>query len=265
MSEKIKREMRDIEDFSKIELRGWGDITITQGDSCQLMVEGVPELLDRLIVEVQSDTLILRFENNHAVDWQVFKKDAIHYNITLPVCESIRIGGKSSVTAGTLKGEDLAITAPGVGNFTIDTLDYKRVAINVLGVSQTRIKQITAEALALSIKGTGKVHIENLQADALAAAIKGSGEMRLAGQVKTQTITVPGVGNYDAGYLQTESISLVSNGMTNSTLWATQELTVQLRGMGNVRYYGSATLQKHIRANGHIHIKRLGDAPTVKV
>jgi hypothetical protein len=265
MSEKLKREMRDIEDFSKIELRGWGDITLTQGDSCQLVVEGLPELLDRLHVEVKAATLILSFEDNYDVEWNILKQEAIHFTITMPVCESIRIGGKGSVTAHTLKGDDLAITVPGVGNFTIDTLNYKRVAIDVMGVSQTRINQISAEALALSIKGTGKIQIENIQADSLAAAIKGSGEMRLAGQVKTQAISVPGVGNYDAGYLQTESISLVSNGMTNSTLWATEDLTIQLNGMGNVRYYGSPTLQKHIKANGHIHMKHLGDAPTVKV
>lgn len=264
MSDKIKRDIRDIDDFTKVELRGWGDITLTQGESCQLVVEASQELLEHLKVEVSNHTLIISFDDQAKKNvWKVFKSDPIHYAITLPKCESIKIAGKGSLTADTLTGDKIALLVPGVGNFTINALDYKRVAVDVMGVSKTQIKHVKSEALALSIKGTGKIHIGTVQADTLAATIKGSGTIQVAGQVHSQAISMPGVGNYDAEYLQTESTNLISNGMTNSTLWAKEALRIQLRGMGNVRYYGNPTLAKKIRGIGRI--KHLGEAPVVKV
>ena len=264
MSDKIKRDVRDIGDFTKIELRGWGDITVTQGDTCQLVVEAPTDLLDHLLVEVEGNALILSFDNhikNHV--WQILNNESIHYAITLPKLESVKIAGKGSLTAKTLTGDKLALTVPGVANFNIDKLQYNRVAFDVQGVTNSHIGQVNGEALALSIKGTGKINIGTLQADELAVSIKGSGTMTLAGQVKTQAISMPGVGNYDGEYLQTANTSLKAEGMANATVWATEDLNVTLRGMGNIRYYGTPEKQVHIRGVGRV--KHLGEAPTVKV
>jgi hypothetical protein len=264
MGDKIKRDVRDIGDFTKIELRGWGDITVTQGDSCQLVVEAQTDVLDHLFVEVQGNTLVIAFDKQSQFHtWQALMSEPIHYAITLPKLESVKIAGKGSFTAKTLTGDKLALLVPGVANFNIDSLKYNRVAFDVMGVTNSHIGQVNGEALALSIKGTGKINIGTLQADELAVSIKGSGTMALAGQVKTQAISMPGVGNYDGEYLQTASTTIVAEGMANATVWATESLAVTLRGMGNIRYYGIPDLIKQIRGVGRV--KHLGESPIVKV
>lgn len=264
MSDKIKRDVRDIGDFTKIELRGWGDITLTQGDTCQLVVEAQADVLDHLVIEVEGNTLMIAFDDyikNH--EWKALTSEPIYYAITLPKLESIKIAGKGSLTAGTLTGEKLALVVPGIANFNIDSLQYKRVAFDVKGVSNSHIGKVNGEALALSIKGTGKINVDALHADELAVSIKGSGTMTLAGQVKTQAVSMPGVGNYDAEYLQAGSTNLVAEGMANATVWATETLNITLRGMGNIRYYG--TPEKHVNIRGVGRVKHLGEAPMVKV
>jgi hypothetical protein len=264
MTDKIKRDVRDIGDFTKIELRGWGDITVTQGDICQLFVEAQTDVLDHLFVEVEGNTLVIAFDKqSHFHTWQPLMTEPIHYAITLPKLESVKIAGKGSLTAKTLTGDKLALLVPGVANFNIDSLEYNRVAFDVQGVTNSHIGQVNGEALALSIKGTGKINIGTIQADELAVSIKGSGTMTLAGQVKTQAISMPGVGNYDGEYLQTESTTISAEGMANATVWATESLAVTLRGMGNIRYYGTPDLIKQIRGVGRV--KHLGASPTVKV
>src|SRR5688572_17030947 len=110
MSDKIKRDVRDIGDFTKIELRGWGDITVTQGDTCQLVVEAQTDVLDHLFVEVQGNTLVIAFDKqSHFHTWQALMSEPIHYAITLPKLESVKITGKCSLTAKTLTGDKLAL------------------------------------------------------------------------------------------------------------------------------------------------------------
>ena len=160
MSDKIKRDVRDIGDFTKIELRGWGDIKLTQGDICQLVVEAPSDLLDHLLVEVEGSTLIISFDKHiQNRSWQILDGDSIHYAITMPKLESVKIAGKGSLTAEILTGDKLALLAPGIGNFDIATLQYDRVAFDVAGVTNSHIGHLKSDALALSIKGTGKINI----------------------------------------------------------------------------------------------------------
>ena len=94
------------------------------------------------------------------------------------------------------------------------------------------------------------------QADDLRATASGSGNYDLKGKVKSQTITISGVGNYTAGDLESSQAEVTVSGSGNVTLWVSEKLDIRVAGFGNVNYYGQPSVAQSITGGGGV--KSLG-------
>jgi Putative auto-transporter adhesin, head GIN domain len=262
MSEKIKRDVREVSNFTKVDLRGAGTIELTQGDAFQVIIEAEEHILERLTSEVDDGTLILDIEKSK--DKKGFKTDeAIIYSITMPVVEGIRIAGGGKVNADTLTGKSFALDLPGGANVKIERIEVDVFTTSIPGGAKITVNEVKSEATTIQMQGSGNINFPQLETEILTVNIQGAGNIDVQGSARQQTINMFGVSNYKAGMLRSEQATVHAPGLANATLWVTDTLVVNLTGMGNIRYYGEAKVTSTIRGMGRV--KHLGDSPLEKI
>ena len=165
----------------------------------------------------------------------------------------------SKVQAGTLsvglEFPSLRSVIPSRLSLTLHVKDLS--GITTSGSWNVASESLQAGNLDITTSGSGKVTIHTLTAKTLTVDISGSGEMNLAGNVKSQEITISGSGNYHAGDLQTQDTRVGVSGSGNVTAWATTSLDASVSGMGTISYYGSP--QVAFNQSGSGNIKSLGN------
>ena len=164
----------------------------------------------------------------------------------------------SEVRGGTLyiglQFPNLRSVIPSRLSLTLHVKDLS--GINTSGAWDVASESIQAGNLDIAISGSGKVNISMLKADKLNIDISGSGDMIMAGNVKTQDLSISGSGTYQAGDLQTQDTKVSVSGSGNVTVWASVNLNASVGGNGTINYYGSP--QVSFDQSGSGKIKSLG-------
>lgn len=121
------------------------------------------------------------------------------------------------------------------------------------GFSNIEAGKIDTDRLDLGISGTGGVNIANLRADEVVINVSGAGNLNAAGEVKSQSITLSGAGNYDGDDLASQTAEVTISGLGRVVIWVTDRMNVTISGTGNVDYYGSPEIEQRISGIGHIN------------
>ena len=131
----------------------------------------------------------------------------------------------------------------------VRTLDKMVVA----GSGGIRAAALASDQLQIDLPGSGGVAVDHLKAGTVKASIEGSGNVKLAGEARSQQITIDGSGDYAAKDFRTERTSLQIDGSGNGQVWADGSLTVEINGSGDVGYRGEAKLKQSINGSGEVH------------
>lgn len=124
--------------------------------------------------------------------------------------------------------------------------------VRLLGSGDVEIGKMETDTLEVQIAGSGDVSIEELLAQRLDVAIPGSGRVEAAGEVRDQSITILGSGNYNARNLKSTSAAVHIAGSGTITVDVSDELDVNIAGNGTVRYIGNPQVKKSILGSGDI-------------
>ena len=213
----IVTESRQVSDFDRVALAGFGELVITQGDQETLTIEATQQLLSRIQTEVIDGKLILGV-NRHWLDW---------------ISDFLNAGLNRMRVKYDLKVKQLTSLA-------------------ILGAGRVRIANLKSENLGLELVGTGEVKIESLDAERVNVVLPGAGLIGIAGQVTDQKVILSGAGSYNAGKLASQKAEVTLEGLGSATVWAAEELDATIRGLGNVSYYGSPEVRKRIFGPGTI-------------
>lgn len=218
----ILTETREVSDFDRVALTGFGELVITQGEEESLTIEAHQDILSRIETEVKDGKLIIGISGSW-LDWlgdvltAGFTRKRIRYDLT-------------------------------VKQFT---------GLEVLGAARVRVANIETDHLALELRGVGDVNIESLDAERLKVDLPGAGKIGVAGRVAEQTVTISGAGSYDAPKLESQQAKVTLKGLGSATVWAVEELDATIRGIGSVSYYGTPKVTKEITGPGSV--KSLGN------
>ena len=211
-------ETREVSDFDRVALAGFGDMVITQGDEESLTIEASPEILGRIETDVKDGKLTIRFSRSW-LDWigevlaAGFAGMRVRYDLTVKELA------------------DLAIT----------------------GAGRVRVASITADHLALELRGAGQLSIESLEAERLKIDLSGAGQIKVGGRVTEQTVKITGAGSYDAPDLESQRAKATLTGLGGATVWAVEDLEATIRSVGSVSYYGAPTVSKKITGIGSLN------------
>jgi hypothetical protein len=217
IAETLVIEERDVKDFHRVKLTGYGEVHIEQGDEEHLTIESDRGKLQVIMSEVVMgrlelgqgrrlmDKLNLAFETS-------LTRVPIRYRLTVKQLNELEIGGA-----------------------------YK---VYVQGIS--------TGTLLLKVNGANDVHFDSLAAELLTVDVSVGGVIDLDGFVDEQLVSIKGPTSYRASTLKSKRAKVTVTGPSTAIVKVSDELDVVIRGLGSVKYLGNPKLQKKLSGLGSI-------------
>jgi hypothetical protein len=167
-SGKMASESRPVSGFTKVDLSGFGDMTIDVNGSESLTIEGDDNILPLIVTEVRGDTLHIGFKDR------------------TPVQRVTRLSFK--LTAKQLEG----LTVSGAGDITANNIDTPRMEVATSGAGRISMSGKAAEE-AITLTGAGSFEGENLLSETASVRTSGVGRA-IVNASKTLDVNISGAG-----------------------------------------------------------------------
>lgn len=200
--------------FTKLEVAGPFDVSVSTGKQPSASVQGPQKLLEKMVVEVDGDTLKVHPEKGGWMN-RGFRWTGDHAKLT--------------ITVPTLQGAAIA----GSGNMSVDRVSGDRFRGSIAGSGKLELPAVAVSQLQLEIAGSGDVQAAGRTQEA-SYEIAGSGNIR-AGQVDARDAraSIAGSGNIQGRASGTAKVNIAGSGDVEITGGA--KCTVSKAGSGNVR------------------------------
>jgi hypothetical protein len=205
-----------VSSFGKIRIAGPYDVQVRVGGSPSARASGPRDMLDRLSVEQNGDTLVVRSLPGGWGGWPGAAQGRVTIAVTAPALAAVAITGSGAVTVDRVRGD----------------------------------------ALDLALSGSGSLDVGAIEVGTLSTIMTGSGDMSLAGHARTATATLTGSGNLKAGGLIADDAQAKLVGSGDLTLGARHLAKVMLAGSGDVTIAGPAACAVARTGSGDVHCAR---------
>jgi len=169
--DEVIKETRVVNSFSKIDVGGAFEVTLTQGTPQQVIVEAKEKVIADIFTEVNDNTLNISSKG-------IKNNTPLNVYITVPEITRIVIHGAATLeTTGLFKANELSIEASGAADAELE-LDVNTLKTDVSGaadldVSGTAVNHETVVSGAASL-GAGDLKVKFTKAD-----VSGAGEARV--------------------------------------------------------------------------------------
>jgi hypothetical protein len=204
-----------IGNFQTIEVAGPYDVEVRTGSNPGVAARGSEKLLERTVVEVRGDKLVIRPQEHHG--WFSFgwgTRGKANFTVTVPQLSGATIAGSGDINVDKVQGNRFEGAVAGSGGLNVAAMDV--------------------QSLKISIAGSGGVKAGTGKAQSAQYEVVGSGDVD-ASAVQTQQakVSIAGSGNVKAHSSGTADVSIMGSGDVDLTGGA--KCTVSMAGSGNVR------------------------------
>jgi len=182
----VTREVREMGEFTAINISGLGEVMITQGEGEHLSVETDDNLQEIVTSETRGDTLYLGIKPGAMVR----EATRIRFAVTVTDLERLTISGAAEVRVPELRAETLTVDNSGVGAVTIaGFVEEQRVTLT--GAGSYDGAELVSERATVTISGMGDVVVR--VAEQLDANLSGTGSIEYIGDPEVHQ-QVSGIG-----------------------------------------------------------------------
>jgi len=190
--------------FTRITLAGADDVNVQVGPAFSVRAEGAENVLDRLRIKVDGDTLEIGRKRNMPGSGKA------RILVTLPRLAATSLAGSGSMTVDRVEGRKLETEIAGSGRLRFVRLAVAALDVDIAG-SGTLVAAGTAAKLDLDIAGSGDIDAQGLTAREADVSIAGSGNVRATvnGDAEVQ---IMGSGDVDLGPRARCTISKMGSG-----------------------------------------------------
>ncbi len=172
-SGKVITETRNVSGFHAVDLAGFGELSITQGDSEALTVEGEDNILPKITTEVKNGTLTIGVDQS-AGPLGLNPTRTVRYTLTVKDLDRLDLTGSGNIHSSSLKSTQMTITMSGSGNITLDKLEATDLSVTLSGSGNVDTSgTVTSQTVRLS--GSGSYRAGNLKSGKTDVTITGSG------------------------------------------------------------------------------------------
>ena len=201
--------------FSAIEVAGPYDVEVRTGANISVSGRGGERLMERTVVEVQGDKLVIHAENNHSFfHWGWGHRGKAQFVVTVPQLSGATIAGS--------------------GGIKVDKVSGNAFEGEIAGSGGLELTSVEVQSLKLSIGGSGGVRAGTGHAKTAEYEIAGSGGIDAAGVAAEQAkVSIAGSGSVKANATATADVEVMGSGDVNVTGGA--KCNVSKAGSGNVR------------------------------
>lgn len=218
--EKTVTDKRNLKDYEKIEINGFPTVYFTQADSFSVKVKGPESTVDKILTEVDGQTLVIRNVGKVGIlNFTMDDDGDVAVFVTSPDLVSIRLNGSGDfVSKARIDTDNMKIVLRGSGDIEIKDLICDNCHVELVGSGDVEIDRLEAKDLSSSLIGSGSIDLgmrhvlsTNLAltgsgdinarfargCGALNCELQGSGDINLSGQVERFKSQKRGSGDVD--------------------------------------------------------------------
>ncbi|MGC6330551.1 head GIN domain-containing protein [Rhizorhabdus sp. FW153] len=177
--------------FNRVVVEGPYDVDIRSGSRPAASARGPQEQLDRLILVVKGDVLVVKTRKS-SWGWST-GRNATRVAITAPALRSVQLSGSGNIVLDQAKGTSFSAGVSGSGDMRIDRIEADTLSLRVTGSGDLAARG-TAQNVTASVTGSGNIAAGSLAAADLVATVTGSGDIDM-GATRSAKATVTGSGD----------------------------------------------------------------------
>jgi len=182
----MSSETRQVEPFTRVEIRGGADIDASIGQQQPIKIDAEDNILPLIETSVRGDTLVISSKENYSTH------KGVKLHIVVPSLQGIKVVGAADVKASGLKESKVEIDVQGSGNIKLDGATDE-LAVGVSGSGDVDTRQLIARRANVNISGSGDVKVN--AAESLNASVSGSGAIRYSGNPQQVSKNISGSGS----------------------------------------------------------------------
>ncbi|MBA3576421.1 MAG: DUF2807 domain-containing protein [Sphingomonas sp.] len=163
--------------FQQIHVAGPYEVQVRTGGSPSVSASGPEGLIERLVVEVKGDRLLIhprRERNNWFAGWRGSRGTAI-IQVTAPALNAAAIAGSGGIRIDQVRGDRFDGSIAGSGDLEVGDLDVQQLKLSIAGSGDVRARTGQARSSRYSIAGSGDIDARGIRAETAEVSIAGSG------------------------------------------------------------------------------------------
>ncbi|WP_028968909.1 head GIN domain-containing protein [Sphingomonas sp. URHD0057] len=182
--------------FTELEAAGPFNVTVRTGARPSVQAKGNQSLIDKLVVEVDGNTLKIHPEkkNGWFGGWHGLRGKA-DIVVTVPQLRAASLAGSGGINIDKVQGDSFDGDIAGSGDLSIQSLDVGSLKVSIAGAGS-----VTGTGKAGSadydIAGSGDVDAERIVVEDLKVSIAGSGNVR-AHATRAAKVDIVGSGDVE--------------------------------------------------------------------
>src|SRR6476620_7559324 len=164
--------------FQQIEVAGPYDVEVRTGSNPSVSANGSEKLLEKTVVEVKGDKLLIRPENNHSFfhfGWS--SRGKAHFTVTVPQLSGATIAGSGDVQVDKVQGNRFEGTVAGSGGIVVGNMDVQTLKLAIAGSGGVKGSG-KAKSADYDIAGSGGIDGSGIVAEQAKISIAGSGDVK---------------------------------------------------------------------------------------
>jgi hypothetical protein len=170
--------------FTAVEVAGPFDVTIHTGAAPSVSAHGNQKLIDRLVIEVKGDKLLIHPESRNGwFNWGWGTNGKADIAITVPTISGATLAGSGGITIDSVKGDNFDGRVAGSGDLNIDSVEVQSLTLGIAGSGDVRAKSGQAASASYKITGSGDIDARSVRTQTADVSIAGSGSIN--GQATT--------------------------------------------------------------------------------
>lgn len=175
----VVSETRSIASFSEINLSGFANVYLTQGNAAAFKITGESNIINYIRARVEGDRLIIGTKNNVNLNTH----EPVNIYITTPNIERITVSGAGDVISQNKWDLDkrIELHTSGAGKIKAE-MNSPDVEIRVSGAGDVILSGETKD-LNVRVSGAGKVKAENFKSENAEAHVSGAGDANIYASV----------------------------------------------------------------------------------
>jgi hypothetical protein len=173
-SGKIVTEPRDMRGIHGVDLKNSGDLSITQGSTESLTIEGDDNIIPHIRTEIDGDRLIIRTDRGISIR----PSADLRYRLVVKDVNWVGLSGSGAVSSGPLRCADLTVRLSGSGEMKFDELMAENLRSEISGSGSITL-QGRVNSQSVRISGSGDYSAPNLESQSGEISISGSGDSTL--------------------------------------------------------------------------------------
>lgn len=246
-----KKDTRNVGEFSRLNFGVPGTLHLKQGSTQSVVLEGNPEVLEKIETEVRDGRLSIKARD----EWRRWNwgSEKITAYVTMKNIRGLSVSGSGNMTGeGTLRAGDLDLAVSGSGRMEVNVEAGGELEADVSGSGAMNFKGSCSDIDA-DVSGSGNMRLALGSTKEASFTVSGSGSIQVSGSADTMETSISGSGVVRGADFQTKICRVRIAGSGDVEVGVSEELDANITGSGGVRYRGNPNkVNSHSTGSGKV-------------